>query len=128
MPVNKLPEDEEGFYDQVEIEDMTFDANLQSYWYPCPCGDKFWVSIDDLREGQDVAVCPSCSLIIQVIYEPVSSESDCYVCITNNDIGGLTWRDYTFDWRCYCRLRWKFWWISPDSLALPMGSHRVLHR
>ncbi|RPA84740.1 zf-CSL-domain-containing protein [Ascobolus immersus RN42] len=65
-----MAEEEEGFYDQVEIEDMTFDAALQSYWYPCPCGDKFWVCIDDLREGQDVAVCPSCSLIIQVIYEP----------------------------------------------------------
>jgi diphthamide biosynthesis protein 3 len=73
-----MAEEEEGFYDQVEIEDMTFDPALQSYWYPCPCGDKFWVAIDDLRDGQDVAVCPSCSLIIQVIYEPVSIPSMTY--------------------------------------------------
>lgn len=61
-------------YDEVEIEDMTYDETLQIYHYPCPCGDKFEISIMDLRdESNDIAVCPSCSLMIRVIFEVVSS-------------------------------------------------------
>ncbi|KAK9480885.1 hypothetical protein V1514DRAFT_345958 [Lipomyces japonicus] len=59
-----------SIYDQVEIEDMVFDPDLQTFTYPCPCGDKFQITIMDLQDGQDVAVCPSCSLMIQVIFEP----------------------------------------------------------
>ena len=62
-----------SIYDQIEIEDMTFDPTLQLYTFPCPCGDRFEILLDDLREGQDIAVCPSCSLMIQVIFEPVRS-------------------------------------------------------
>ena len=67
---------------------MEFDEEEEIYTYPCPCGDKFEISIvtlttmglqhiyskqlqqDDLRDGEDVARCPSCSLIIRVIYDP----------------------------------------------------------
>lgn len=59
----------ENFYDEIEIEDMTYDLNLEIYHYPCPCGDKFEISISDLRDGEDIAVCPSCSLMIKVIFE-----------------------------------------------------------
>ena len=48
---------------------MTFDPTLQIYHYPCPCGDRFEINIDDLRDGEEIAVCPSCSLQIRVIYE-----------------------------------------------------------
>ncbi|RLM00835.1 Diphthamide biosynthesis protein 3 [Aspergillus turcosus] len=58
-----------SIYDEIEIEDMTFDPNLQIYHYPCPCGDRFEIAIDDLRDGEDIAVCPSCSLMIRVIFE-----------------------------------------------------------
>lgn len=50
-------------------QDMTYDATLQLYTYPCPCGDRFEINIDDLRDGEEVAVCPSCSLMIRVIFE-----------------------------------------------------------
>lgn len=65
-------------YDEIEIEDMTYDSTLQMYHYPCPCGDRFEIGIADLRDGEDIAVCPSCSLMIRVIYEVVStiSQSD----------------------------------------------------
>lgn len=73
---------------QIEIEDMEFNEEEQLYTYPCPCGDKFEIYVvssiyivsmtlhywpvlkDDLRDGDDVARCPSCSLIIRVIYDP----------------------------------------------------------
>jgi len=63
--------DGESFYDEIEIEDMTFDSALQIYHYPCPCGDRFEISLSDLRDGEDVGVCPSCSLMIKVIYDMV---------------------------------------------------------
>lgn len=48
---------------------MTFDSTLQIYHYPCPCGDRFEIGIDDLRDGEEIAVCPSCSLMIRVVFE-----------------------------------------------------------
>lgn len=63
------PEEELDIYDEIEIEDMTFDRTLQIYHYPCPCGDRFEINIDSLRDGEDVAVCPSCSLMIRVIFD-----------------------------------------------------------
>lgn len=65
-------DDNLSIYDEIEIEDMTFDAALQTYFYPCPCGDRFQIALDDLRDEQDVAVCPSCSLMIRVIFDLVS--------------------------------------------------------
>ncbi|KAI9804684.1 MAG: Diphthamide biosynthesis protein 3 [Piccolia ochrophora] len=58
-----------NIYDEIEIEDMTYDSTLEIYHYPCPCGDRFEIGIADLRDGEDVAVCPSCSLMIKVIFE-----------------------------------------------------------
>ncbi|KAK6436442.1 Diphthamide biosynthesis protein 3 [Oleoguttula sp. CCFEE 5521] len=77
---------EENIYDEIEIEvptppftsifpplrplqDMTFDPVLQTYHYPCPCGDRFEINIEDLRDGEEIAVCPSCSLMIRVIFD-----------------------------------------------------------
>ncbi|KAJ9495150.1 Diphthamide biosynthesis protein 3 [Exophiala xenobiotica] len=47
--------EDQDIYDEIEIEDMTYDSNLQIYHYPCPCGDRFEIAIADLRDGQDVA-------------------------------------------------------------------------
>lgn len=50
-------------------KDMTYDTTLQIYHYPCPCGDRFEINIEDLRDGEEIAVCPSCSLQIRVIFD-----------------------------------------------------------
>ncbi|KAH8158655.1 hypothetical protein CIB48_g9591 [Xylaria polymorpha] len=63
-------EEEIAVYDEVEIEDMTFDEALQIFHYPCPCGDRFEIALIDLQdESTDIAVCPSCSLMIRVIFD-----------------------------------------------------------
>ncbi|KAI1821060.1 diphthamide biosynthesis protein 3 [Xylaria intraflava] len=65
-------EEEIAVYDEVEIEDMTFDETLQIFHYPCPCGDRFEIALADLQdESTDIAVCPSCSLMIRVIFDQV---------------------------------------------------------
>lgn len=57
-------------HDEVEIEDMEYDEDEEMYYYPCPCGDRFEISKEELQMGEDIAKCPSCSLIIRVIYDP----------------------------------------------------------
>lgn len=60
-----------AYYDEIEIEDMTWDESKKVYHYPCPCGDRFEISKAQLANYEDIATCPSCSLIIRVIYDPV---------------------------------------------------------
>lgn len=62
-------DDETGVYDTVEIEDMSFNEELEAFFYPCPCGDKFVISLGDLKNGDDIATCPSCSLRVKIIYD-----------------------------------------------------------
>ncbi|XWS55276.1 hypothetical protein CRYUN_Cryun10bG0161400 [Craigia yunnanensis] len=55
-------------YDDVEIENMQWNEELQAYTYPCPCGDLFQITNEELKLGEEIARCPSCSLCITVIY------------------------------------------------------------
>jgi diphthamide biosynthesis protein 3 len=75
-----------SFYDEIEIEDMTYDEATTLYHYPCPCGDRFEISLGDLRDGEDVAVCPSCSLQIKVIFEAVSKSPVDISVVENADL------------------------------------------
>ena len=84
-------------YDEVDVDDMSFDAAVGTFYFPCvcqlfpthqknyknfhyqplcvclfyvpyqPCGDKFFITLDDLLSGEDIARCPSCSLLLRVI-------------------------------------------------------------
>lgn len=56
-------------YDQVEIEDMVWDRETELFLYPCPCGDRFAIHILDLKDGEDIAICPLCLLTIQVVFD-----------------------------------------------------------
>jgi diphthamide biosynthesis protein 3 len=58
-----------SIYEEVEIEDLDYDPITQIYTYPCPCGDKFTISLEALWDGEDIATCPSCTLRIEIIYD-----------------------------------------------------------
>ena len=60
-----------AYYDEIEIEDMAWDEEKRVYHYPCPCGDRFEITRRQLADCEDIATCPSCSLIIRVIFDPV---------------------------------------------------------
>jgi len=32
------------YHDEVEIEDFEYDEELETYFYPCPCGDQFQIT------------------------------------------------------------------------------------
>ena len=57
-------------YEEVNIKDMEWNEEEEAYFYPCPCGDEFIMPIEDLEDGEDIALCPSCSLRIRVLYDP----------------------------------------------------------
>ena len=65
-----------GLFRKVQIrmkkEDFEYDEETETYYYPCPCGDRFEITREMLADGEDVATCPSCSLIVKVIYDIVS--------------------------------------------------------
>ncbi|KAL0574543.1 Diphthamide biosynthesis protein 3 [Marasmius crinis-equi] len=65
-----------AYYDEIEIEDMAWDADKGVYHYPCPCGDRFEISRKQLANYEDIATCPSCSLIIRVVYDPLDFEDE----------------------------------------------------
>jgi diphthamide biosynthesis protein 3 len=56
-----------SFYDEIEIEDMDYDEIEETYYFPCPCGDKFQITLEDLQNGEEIGTCPSCSLIIRLV-------------------------------------------------------------
>ncbi|KAE8727235.1 DPH3-like protein [Hibiscus syriacus] len=60
-------------YDDVEIEDMQWNEELQAYTYPCPCGDLFQITKEDLKLSEEIARCPSCSLYIRSSTTPRTS-------------------------------------------------------
>ncbi|KAF8173311.1 zf-CSL-domain-containing protein [Pholiota molesta] len=65
-----------AYYDEIEIEDMVWDEEKRVYHYPCPCGDRFEISRRQLADCEDIATCPSCSLIIRVIFDPLDFEDE----------------------------------------------------
>ena len=76
-------EDEDNVYDTVEIEDMDYDEENKVFLYQCPCGDKFRAELSFLKSeyekdkdrGYAIAFCPSCSLLLKVIYDGKFLES-----------------------------------------------------
>lgn len=57
-------------YDEVDLEDMEWNAELGAFTYQCPCGDLFQITPEELRAGEEIGNCPSCSLVITVVYDP----------------------------------------------------------
>lgn len=37
--------DVQNIYDEIEIDDMDFEDDEGKFYYPCPCGDKFQITI-----------------------------------------------------------------------------------
>ncbi len=40
-----MEEEVQNIYDEIEIDDLDFDASDNTFYYPCPCGDKFRISL-----------------------------------------------------------------------------------
>ena len=58
----------ENVYEVVKLSDMMYDEKEQLYQYQCPCGDLFEIGLEDLYDGENIALCPSCTLKLRVVY------------------------------------------------------------
>lgn len=54
-------------YKSISIKEMEFEESDLTFYYPCPCGDLFELSLKELMKGLRIATCPSCSLQIGVV-------------------------------------------------------------
>mmetsp|Transcript_35509 Transcript_35509/g.80628 ORF Transcript_35509/g.80628 Transcript_35509/m.80628 type:complete len:88 (+) Transcript_35509:72-335(+) len=58
---------DDSVYEEVDLSEMTYEADDDTYYYECPCGDMFEITKDALVSGETIAHCPSCSLLIRVL-------------------------------------------------------------
>lgn len=78
IPLRRTADDRDAIvmsavvYEEVALAEMTYEDSEQMYYYECPCGDKFEISLEDLYDGEDIAPCPSCTLQIKVLFKEVS--------------------------------------------------------
>ena len=59
---------------EIDLDDMVFDEDSQSYSFCCRCGDQIVASCAALDQNIDTFVCPSCSLRIRVAFEAIEEE------------------------------------------------------
>lgn len=57
-----------SYYDQIEIDEFEYNEEDETYTYPCPCGDLFVITKTDMENGEEIATCEGCSLIVKVLY------------------------------------------------------------
>lgn len=58
----------DDYYDEVDLDELIYDEKLSTFTYPCPCGDIFRLSQAEMDAGEDIARCPSCSLLLKVLF------------------------------------------------------------
>lgn len=63
-------------YEEVDLLlDMRYEEDNEVFKYPCPCGDKFFITVEDLLDNENKASCPSCSLILKVKFDVAELEA-----------------------------------------------------
>ena len=53
-------------FEEVLLSAMDFVEEEDTFYYDCECGDRFLIGLDELLDGEDIADCPSCSLLLRV--------------------------------------------------------------
>ena len=65
-----------SIYEEVEIEDLDYDATEYMYYYPCPCGDNFQITLEELWDGEDIGATKKINgiyVIMQIMHiSPIS--------------------------------------------------------
>lgn len=55
---------------------MEWDGDLAAFTYMCPCGDVFQITRGELAAGEEIAHCPSCTLVVKVVYDAEDYQPD----------------------------------------------------
>lgn len=57
----------DGYFEEIDLAEFLYHPETEEYSYPCPCGDSFIITQEELDNGEETARCPSCSLIVRVL-------------------------------------------------------------
>lgn len=57
------------FYDHIDLDDFEYEPEISTFFYPCPCGDRFQISAEEIIIGGYIARCPSCSLTVKIVLD-----------------------------------------------------------
>jgi diphthamide biosynthesis protein 3 len=60
--------------DLDEMEELISSDGFTIWKSPCRCGDYYSITEMQLDDGQDTVQCPSCSLVIRVLYSPLDTQ------------------------------------------------------
>ncbi|KAI5186009.1 diphthamide biosynthesis protein 3 [Nematocida homosporus] len=60
--------DSSEYFEERDIDEFIYDLERDVYTFPCPCGDYFTITGEELENGEEAARCPSCSLVIRVLH------------------------------------------------------------
>ena len=56
------------FHDEFEIDDFVYDDEEKTYYYSCPCRDRFTITKEKIEAGEETVNCLSCSFIVKEGY------------------------------------------------------------
>ncbi|ORX44301.1 dnaJ-like protein subfamily C member 24-like protein [Piromyces finnis] len=62
--------------EEIDLDDMEFDEEEETYFSECRCGGIYKITIDDLENNVNVISCDICSLKIKVLYEVIEDEEE----------------------------------------------------
>lgn len=60
--------DSDEYFEEIDIDEFIYNQETETYTYPCPCGDYFTITKEELENGEEAARCPSCSLVVKVLF------------------------------------------------------------
>ncbi|XP_022809389.1 dnaJ homolog subfamily C member 24-like [Stylophora pistillata] len=61
--------------DDVDLDDMEYHEDTESYSSLCRCSGKYVLSEEDLENGHNIVCCSNCTLCIRVLYNVVSDDA-----------------------------------------------------
>ncbi|KAI5170954.1 diphthamide biosynthesis protein 3 [Nematocida sp. LUAm3] len=63
-----MSSEEDNYHEEIDIDEFVYNPETDTYTYPCPCGDYFAITQEEIDNGEEAATCPSCSLVVKVLY------------------------------------------------------------
>ncbi|KAG4105905.1 dnaJ-like protein subfamily C member 24-like protein [Neocallimastix lanati (nom. inval.)] len=62
--------------EEIDLDDMEYDEDEETYFSECRCGGIYKITVDDLENNVNVISCDICSLKIKVLYEVIEDEEE----------------------------------------------------
>ncbi|RMX50117.1 hypothetical protein pdam_00002810 [Pocillopora damicornis] len=61
--------------DEVDLDDMEYHEDTESYSSVCRCSGEYVISDSDLENGHNIVCCSNCTLSIRVLYNVLQDDA-----------------------------------------------------